>query len=73
MEPERLEPTLAERLDAFSVLPGGEDEAAEAGLDDPTVSAETRNQPLRERISEFRKRLVIEDAPRRWWQPKNRD
>ncbi len=71
MEPERLEPTLAERLDASSVLPG-EDEAAEAGLDDPMVPADTGNQPLRERISEFRKRLVIEDAPRRWWQPKNR-
>ena len=49
-----------------------EDEAARAALDDPTVRADTGNPPLRERLNEFRKRLVIEDAPRRWWQPKNR-
>ncbi len=72
VEPERLQPTLAERIDASSMLPGGEDEAAEAGLDDPMVRADTGSQPLRERLNEFRRRLVIEDAPRRWWQPKNR-
>ena len=71
MEQERLQLTLAERIDASSVLPG-EDEAAQAGLDDPMVRADTGSQPLRERLNEFRKRLVIEDAPRRWWQPKNR-
>ena len=71
MEAERLEPTLAERLDASGGLLS-EAGDAEAGADEVTVTAETRKQPLRERVSEFRKRLVIEDSPRRWWQLRNR-
>lgn len=71
MEPERLEPTLAERLDASAELLS-ETQAAKAGADDSSVTAETGKQPLRERLSEFRRRLVIKDLQRRWWQPKNR-
>jgi hypothetical protein len=47
MEPERLEPTFAERLGASAELLG-EAQAAEAGVDAPTA-AETRKQTLRER------------------------
>ena len=73
MEAERLEPTLAERLDASAgLLSEAEDAETEAEADEVTVTAEIRKQPLRERVSEFRKRLVIEDSPHRWWQPKNR-
>jgi hypothetical protein len=71
MEPERLEPTLAERLDASTELLS-EAQAAKAGADEPADTAETGKQPLRERLSEFRRRLVIKDSQRRWWQPKNR-
>lgn len=70
MEPERLGRTLAERLDA-SVELLSETRAAEPGMDETPVIAETRKQPMMD-ISEFRKRLVIEEAQRRWWQPKNR-
>ncbi len=70
MEPERLGRTLAERLDA-SVELLSETRAAEPGMDENPVTAETQKQPLMD-ISEFRKRLVIEEAQRRWWQPKNR-
>ena len=70
MEPERLGRTLAERLDA-SVESRSETRAAEPGMDETLVIAETRKQPMMD-ISEFRKRLVIEEAQRRWWQPKNR-
>ena len=70
MEPERLGRTLAERLDA-SVELFSETRAAEPVMDENPVIAETRKQPLMD-ISEFRKRLVIEEAQRRWWQPKNR-
>jgi hypothetical protein len=72
VEPERLEPTLAERLDASVELFSEAKAAVEAGADEPTLPAEARKPPLRERVSDFRKRLVLEDAPRRWWQPKNR-
>jgi hypothetical protein len=70
MEPERLEPTLAERLDASAKLLG-EAKAAEGGTDEPTA-AETRTRALRERLGEYRRRLVIEEPHRRWWRPKNR-
>ncbi len=70
MEPERLGRTLAERLDASDELLS-ETRAAEPGMDKTPVVAETRKQPMMH-ISEFRKRLVIEEAQRRWWQPKNR-
>jgi len=40
-------------------------------MDETPVIAETRKQPMMD-ISEFRKRLVIKEAQRRWWQPKNR-
>ncbi len=70
MEPERLGRTLAERLDA-SVELLSETRADEPGMDENPVTAETRKQPMMD-ISEFRKRLVIEEAQRRWWQPKNR-
>jgi hypothetical protein len=70
MEPERLEPTFAERLGASAELLG-EAQAAEAGVDAPTA-AETRKQALRERLGDFRKRLVIEEPQRRWWRPKIR-
>ncbi len=70
MEPERLGRTLAERLDA-SVELLGETRAAAPVMDETPVSAETRKQPMMD-LSEFRKRLVIEETQRRWWQPKNR-
>ncbi len=70
MEPERLGRTLAERLDA-SVELLSETRAAEPGMDASPVIAETRKQPMMD-ISEFRKRLVIEEAQLRWWQRKNR-
>jgi hypothetical protein len=70
MEPERLGRRLAERLDA-SVDLLSETRAAEPGMDETLVITETRKQPLMD-ISEFRKRLVIEETQRRWWQPKNR-
>lgn len=63
MEPERLEPTLAELL--------SDAQAEEAEADEPTA-AETRRQALRERLGAYRKRLVIEEPQRRWWQLKNR-
>ena len=70
MEPERLEPTLAERLDVPAEL-HSEAQAAQAGAGEATA-AETRKKALRDRLSEFRKRLVIDEPQRRWWQPKNR-
>ena len=70
MELERFGRTLAERLDA-SVDLLSETRATEPGTDETLVIAETRKQPMMD-ISEFRKRLVIEEAQRRWWQPKNR-
>ena len=70
MEPERLGRRLAERLDA-SVDLLSESKAAEPGMDETLVIAETRKRPLMD-ISDFRKRLVIEEPQRRWWQPKNR-
>ncbi len=73
MEPERFEPTLAERLDASVELFSEAKAAAEAGADEPTLtSSDSRKQALRERVSEFRKRLVIKEPQRRWWQLKNR-
>ena len=70
MEPERFGRTLAERLDA-SVELLSETRAAEPGMDASPVIAETRKQPMMD-ISEFRKRLVIEEAQLRWWHWKNR-
>ncbi len=70
MEPERLGRTLAERLDA-SVELFSETRAEEPVMDENPVIAETRKQRPMD-ISEFRKRLVIEEAQGRWWQPKNR-
>ncbi len=58
MEPERLEPTLAERLEASAEL-FSEAKAAKALTDEPTLTTESRKQALRERVSELRKRLVI--------------
>ena len=72
MEPERLEPTLAERLDASVELFSEAKAAAEAGADEPTLTSDSRKQALRERVSEFRKRLVMKEPQRRWWQLKNR-
>ncbi len=72
VEPERLEPTLAERLDASVELFSEAKAAAEAGADEPTLTSDSRKQALRERVSEFRKRLVIKESRRRWWQLKNR-
>jgi hypothetical protein len=40
-------------------------------MDENPVIAETRKQPMMD-ISEFRKRLIIEEVQRRWWQRKNR-
>ena len=70
MEPERLGRTLAERLDA-SVELLSETRAAEPRMDETPVIAETRKRPMMD-FSEFRKRLVIEEAQLRWWQRKNR-
>ena len=70
MEPERLGRTLAERLHT-SVELLSETRAAEPRMDETPVTGETRKQPVTD-FSEFRKRLVIEEGQRRWWQPKNR-
>ena len=71
MEPERLEPTLAERLETSAEL-FSEAKAAEALTDESTLTTESRKQALRERASELRKRLVIKESQRRWWQSRNR-
>ncbi len=68
MEAKRLGTSLAERLEAPELLSQGK--AATGEADQPTVTPETR-QILLERVSDFRKRLVIEEPLRRWWQPKN--
>ena len=70
MEAKRLGTSLAERLDASAELLS-QAKAATAEADQPTFTPETR-QILLEHVSDFRKRLVLEDAPHRWWQPKNR-
>ena len=72
VEPERLEPTLAERLDASVELFSEAEAVAEAGTDGPTLTSDSPKQALRERVSEFRKRLVIKEPQRRWWQFRNR-
>ena len=71
VEPERLEPTLAERLEASAEL-FSEAKAAKALTDEPTLTTESRKQALWERVSELRKRPVIEEPQRRWWQSRNR-
>jgi CTP:molybdopterin cytidylyltransferase MocA len=68
MEAKRVGTSLAERLEAPELL--SQAKAATAEADQPTVTPETR-QILLERVSDFRKRLVIEEPLRRWWQPKN--
>ena len=71
VERERLEPTLAERLEASAELLS-KAKAAPAGTDEATDNAATRKPHLRERMGELRKRLVIKETPRRWWQPRQR-
>ena len=65
-EPERLEPTLAERLEASEELVA--EEEAETAHDD----AQSRSQRLRARMIELRTRLVVEEPEPRWWRPRNR-
>jgi len=69
MEAEHLGRSLAERLDASTELLS-QAQAATAGTDQPAFTPETR-RILLETVSDFRKRLVIEEPLRRWWQPKN--
>ncbi len=46
-------------------------QAGDVEAGEPTVNAETRNQRAGERLSELRKRLVVSEPKRRWWQRPN--
>ncbi len=48
-----------------SAEPVNESETVEI---EPDVEADIAGQPLRGRLSELRKRLVVEEPQRRWWQ-----
>jgi hypothetical protein len=52
--------------------PLNEAETVEVESDEPAVKAEIAGQPLRGRLGELRKRLVVKEPQRRWWQRPNR-
>jgi hypothetical protein len=64
--------TEAETVEVESeepVVEAGPDEpVVEAEPDEPVVEAEIDDQPGRGRLGELRKRLVVEEPQRRWWQ-----
>ncbi len=45
-----------------------EAETVEVESDEPATKAEIAGQPLRGRLGELRKRLVVKEPQRRWWQ-----
>ncbi len=49
-------------------LDASPDAAETAEVSEPSVTDETENPQLRGRLSELRKRLVINEPQRRWWQ-----
>ena len=60
MDAEQLEPTLSEKLEATEGLLGDDDQGSEP--------VESRRDALRARMNGLRKRLVIKEPQRRWWQ-----
>jgi len=55
-----------------SAEPANAAEFSEVETHDQSGETEASDQPLQGRLSELRKRLVIEEPRRRWWQRPNR-
>lgn len=56
----------------FVSEPRNEAETVEVESDEPAVEPDIAGQPLRGRLGELRKRLVVKEPQRRWWQRSNR-